>query len=91
MADITFEQVKILIEQMPSVEVERLREWLNSAESEQSMAQSNDTSWGQHLVALVNQFDLDKGDQMDISDPEAWVREHRRTQTQRRNPGWGAE
>ena len=80
MADITFEQVKVLVEQMPSTELERLRTWLNTRTDEHE-------SWGEQLVRMVNEFDLDKADEMDIPDPEAWVREYRCTQTQKRNPG----
>ena len=90
MADVTFEQIKGLIEQMPSTDVDRLRDWLN--ESMETVAKtSHDSTWGEKLVALVNQFDLDESDLGDTTDPEAWVREHRRTKSQRRNPDWGEE
>ena len=91
MTDITFEQVKALIEQMPSSEVERLRTWLNNPATESTPPEEDTRTWGERLVALVNQFDLDDADQMDIPDPEAWVREQRRVQTEKRNLGWGGE
>ena len=91
MSNVTFEQVKPLIEQMPSDEVERLREWLNNSTTDQTVPASNSMTWGERLVALVNQFDLGVGDQMEITDPETWVRERRSGQTRKRNPGWGAE
>lgn len=70
MADVTFEQIKDLIAQMPSTEVELLRDWLNNP-TEKSQ------TWDERLVALVNEFDLDEADRMDIVDPEAWVRQRR--------------
>jgi len=91
MSNVTFEQVKPLIEQMPSAEVERLRAWLNSSTTDQTNSASDSMTWGERLVALVNQFDLGEGDQMEITDPETWVRERRTGQTQKRNAGWGAE
>ena len=91
MADITFEQIRPLVEHMPSAEVERLRMWLDNPMAEPEPPVSDNLTWGQRLVALVDQFNLDEADQMNIDDPEAWVREYRRSKTQRRNPGWGAE
>ncbi len=91
MSDITFEQVKPLIEQMPSGERDRLRSWLDNFTGNREIALPQESTWGEQLVALVNQFDLDEADQMDISDPEAWVRERRRTKAERRNPDWGQE
>jgi hypothetical protein len=91
MGEITFEQVKPLIEQMPLDERERLREWLDRSTEARDVLESAPSSWGEQLVALVNQFDLTAEDEMDIPDPEAWVRERRRTQTERRNPGWGGQ
>ena len=90
MADVTFEQVKPLVEQMPSAERERLRAWLSSP-TERTETAIGSPTWGERLVALVNEFDLGEADQMDIADPEEWVCEQRRTQTEKRNPGWGAE
>ncbi len=90
MADLTFEQIKILVEQMPPTEIARLRTWINNL-TEPVPTSTPGTTWGERLVALVNEFDLDESDQMDIPDPEAWVREHRRAQSQQRNPGWGSE
>ncbi len=99
MADLTFEQVKPLIEQMieqmSSTEVERLRVWLNSPETVQPTPESTaqrGLSWGESLVALVREFDLDAtGPGWDNEDPETWVRKHRRAETARRNPDWGEE
>jgi hypothetical protein len=100
MADVTFEQVKALIEQLPSEELERLRAYLNSvAEGKQSDPVTTTTSstdanigtWGQRLVAIVEQFNFEADDQWKTDDPEEWVREYRRKQSSRRNEGWGAE
>src|SRR5688572_22048972 len=100
MADVTFEQVKALVEQMPSEELERIRTYLDSvADSKKStyLASTSPTSdattqtWGQRLVAIVEQFNFEETDQWETDDPEVWVREYRRTQTTRRNKGWGAE
>lgn len=92
MVDLTFEQVKPLIEQMPSSEVERLRTWLNAPAVKQPVPESDSRTWGERLVAMVQAFDLDAvGQGWDNEDPEAWVREHRRTQANKRNPGWDEE
>ena len=90
MADVTFEQVKSLVEQMPSAEVNRLRDWLNTS-TPTSDSELHTGTWGERLVALVNQFELDEEDLAERSDPETWVRDYRRTKTQQRNPGWGHE
>ena len=96
MTDLTFDQVKPLIEQiieqLPSSELNRLRDWINSAEADQPIPESDSLSWGERLVALVNTFDLDTtGLGWNNEDPEIWVSKQRRTQTSRRNPGWGDE
>ena len=91
MADLTFEQIRPLVEHLPPAEVERLRKWLDDQTAEVEATPTEGLTWGQRLVEMVNQFDLGEADQMDIDDPEAWVREYRRTKTQKRNPGWGAE
>jgi hypothetical protein len=83
MADITFEHVKPLIEQMPSEEIERLRAWLNNDATEVPKSENDGLTWGERLVAMVNQFELTDEDQMDIDDPEAWVREYRRSGAKR--------
>jgi hypothetical protein len=93
MADITFEQIKVLVEQMPSEELERLREWINKP-TESSPAPQPDTKtgiWGKDLVEMVRQFPLEETDQWPSDHPESWVREYRRTRTSKRNPGWGEE
>ena len=89
MSDATLEQVKQMIEQLPSDEVERLRMWLNKPTSDMAEPDTQPVTWGQRVAALIENFPLDEGDQMAIDDPEAWVRERRRTRTHRRNPGWG--
>jgi hypothetical protein len=89
MSDVTFEQVKKMIEQMSPDEVEQLRAWLNAPASKPQVTNHEDSTWGANLVRLVQEFPLQEADQMDIEHPEAWVREHRRTKTSKRNPGWG--
>lgn len=99
MADVTFEQIKELIKQMSPEELEKLRRYVESIESEQPdnpvdetpSADTNKGTWGKDLVAMVEQFHLGEEDQWPSDDPEEWVREYRRTQTSRRNPGWGEE
>jgi len=85
MSDVTVEQVQHLIEQLPPDQIEQLRTWLNTPQ------ESRHPTWGESLVALVKAFPLEEADKMAIDDPETWVREHRRTKTSRRNPGWGEE
>ena len=87
MSDVSFEQVKHMVEQLPPDEVERLRVWLNVPPI--SAQEANTPSWGETLADLIENFPLGDDDQMAIDDPEAWVRERRRTKTGRRNPGWG--
>ncbi len=89
MSDATFEQVKQLIEQLQPDEVERLRAWLNAPLSKAQMNQAQHPTWGESLVKLVKEFPFEEADEMAIDDPEAWVRERRRTKTSKRNPGWG--
>lgn len=89
MSNATFEEVKHMIEQMPPDEVERLRVWLNAPATKTHRGDSEDLTWGERLVALVSEFPVDAADEMVKDDPETWVREHRRTSTSRRNPGWG--
>ena len=102
MADLTFDQIKPLLEQlidqMPSAEVDRLRMWLNSESTLHTTPitpasnSENEMSWGESVVALVHEFNLDTtGLGWDDKDPETWVREHRQSQVSRRNPGWGQE
>jgi hypothetical protein len=90
MIAITFEHIKLLVEMMPPTEQDRLRQWLeNSPHTQPSPPPSSPLTWGQQLVGLVEQFPLEEDNSTDRPDPEEWVREHRRTQTPRRNPGWG--
>ena len=89
MSDATLEQVKHMIEQLSPNEVERLRGWLNTSSITVTEVESQSETWGQRLAALIESFPLEEADQMAINDPEAWVRERRRTKTHRRNPGWG--
>jgi hypothetical protein len=89
MSDASLEQVKQLIEQLLPDEVERLRAWLNTSIEKES--QPDTQSWGERLANLIENFPLEEGDQIDIDDPEAWIRERRRTKTNKRNPGWGEE
>ena len=89
MSDATFEQVKHMIEQLPPDEIERLRVWLNAPASREIEPDAHPATWGERLATLIEDVPLEKGDQMVVDDPEAWVRERRRTRTHRRNPGWG--
>jgi hypothetical protein len=92
MADLTFEQVKVLVEHMPVAEQKRLRDWLNTPNREKSeQGVDQNMTWGERLVAKVMQFELDEADQFNIGDVDEWLRERRHTQTNRRNPGWGDE
>lgn len=94
MSDAAFDQVKRMIEQLPTHDIERLRVWLNTTRSEPDhpSTEMDARTWGEQLVELVNTFDLDiTGLGWDNQDPEIWVRNHRQTQTSRRNPGWGDE
>jgi len=84
MTDITFEQIQRDIEQLEPDDVERLRDWLNARTSH-----TNSSAWGEKLVTLVNEFPLEETDQFPTDDPESWVREYRRTQTNRRIAPWG--
>jgi hypothetical protein len=89
MSDATFEQVKQMITQLEPDEVERLRAWLNTPMSNHAEPDTQSMTWGQQLARLIENFPVEEGDQMGTDDPEAWVRERRRTKTHRRNPGWG--
>jgi hypothetical protein len=89
MSDATFEQVKQMIEQLPTDDIERLRVWLNTPMSGEAEPDKRPMTWGQRLTALIENFPLEEGDQIAIDNPEEWVRERRRTKTHRRNPGWG--
>jgi hypothetical protein len=89
MSDTAIDQVKQLIEQLPADDVERLRVWLSTLAPRGVGPDKQPITWGQRLAVLIENFPVEEGDQMATDNPEAWVRERRRTKTHRRNPGWG--